>query len=49
MKTFQEGKKNSRAEVGAYYFEVLASAMIIKFKLTVALNLMLKRAKTTTN
>ena len=41
--------KNSRVEVDAYCFEVLARAMVMKFKLTVALNLMLKRTKTTKN
>ena len=47
---FEEGKKYSHLEAGAYCFEVLARAMIIKFKLNfVALNLMLKRTKTTKN
>ena len=29
IKTFEKGKKNSRVEVDAYCFEVLARAMII--------------------
>ena len=40
-------KRDSRVEVNAYCFEALGRAMIIKFKLTVALNLMFKRTKTT--
>ena len=33
---FEEGKKYSHLEVGAHCFEVLARAMIIKFKLTLS-------------
>ena len=47
IKIFEEGIKFSRVEVDADCFEVLARAMIMKFKLTVALNLVLKRTKTT--
>ena len=33
---FEEGKNYSHLEAGAYCFEVLARAMIIKFKLTLS-------------
>ena len=33
---FEEGKKYSHLEAGAYCLEVLARAMIIKFKLTLS-------------
>ena len=47
IKTFEEGiaKRDSRVDVYAYCFEALARAMVIKFKLTVALNLMFKKNK----
>ena len=37
--------KNSRVEVDAYCFEVLARAMIMKFKLTVAVEFDVKKNK----
>ena len=44
IKTFEEGI-NSRVEVDEYCFEVLARSMIMKFKLTVAVEFDVKKNK----